>query len=69
VKAYRGVEVEFHSFLTSAGDGGELSVSHWLLHPSRKEPLVCIDLEAGWALEVVCPFLKKTKSIILNSDF
>jgi len=69
VKVYRGVEVEFHSFLTSAGDGGEWSVSHWLLHPPGKEPLVRIELEAGWALKMVCPFLEKTKSITLNSDF
>jgi hypothetical protein len=69
VKAYRGVEIWFHSFLTSTVDGGEWSVSHWLLHPPGKEPLVHIEREAAWALEIFGPFVEKTKPIALISDF
>jgi len=37
--------------------------------PPGKEPFVHTELEAGWALGMLCPLLEKIKSIALNSDF
>jgi hypothetical protein len=53
MKAYWGVELQLHAFLTSALNGSEWSASRpATLHPG-KEPLVPIGQETGWAPEPV----------------
>jgi hypothetical protein len=48
---YGGGEVYFHTFLTSARDGGEWSVSRTGRFTPRKEDPVPTEYEAGWAPE------------------
>jgi hypothetical protein len=63
MKAYEGVDVYSHIFLTSALFGGEW----WALRPGRctpqgKEPPVPIGLEAVWAPEPVWTTWRRDKS-------
>jgi hypothetical protein len=48
IKAYGGEEVQQHSFLTSAPDGGKWSTSRFGRFAPRKEPLVPIKWETRW---------------------
>jgi len=51
-----GVEVELLSFLTLAWGGGEWSAPLTSCSTSRDRIPVAIELEDGWAPEVVCTF-------------
>jgi hypothetical protein len=54
MKAYVGVDVYIHVFLTSALAGGEWSTSHPdRFTPPGKEPLVLIGQEVKWTPEPV----------------
>jgi hypothetical protein len=53
MKANMGVEVQPHSFLTMALDGGEWSASQPGHFTPSKEPLVATEQEAEWAPEPV----------------
>jgi hypothetical protein len=44
MKAYRGVEVEIHTFLTSAIDGGELSASRSSRFDPKEKALTPIEI-------------------------
>jgi len=52
---YGGVEVYFHTFLTSILDGGEWSQLHFpaALSPGKETP-VSVRYVAGWAPESIC---------------
>jgi len=54
----RGVEVYLHSFLTSALDEGEWSGSCPAHFKARKSVPCIIYLEAQWAPELLCTFLR-----------
>ena len=54
----RGVEVYLHSFLTSALDGGEWSGSRPAHFKARKSVPRILYLEAWWAPELLCTFLR-----------
>ena len=54
----RGVEVYLHSFLTSALDGGEWSGSCPVNSKARKSVPCILYLEARWAPELLCTFLR-----------
>jgi hypothetical protein len=53
MKAYRGIEVCLHSFLTSAIDGGECSASCCGQFIPGERALVPIEQGAWWAPELV----------------
>jgi hypothetical protein len=54
MKMCLGVEVQLHAFLTSELDGDEWSASRpGRFNPPRKEPLIPIGQEAGWAPEQI----------------
>jgi hypothetical protein len=60
MKAYGGVDVQTHVFLTSALAVGEWSASRPRpLYPQGKEPPVPIGQEAGWAPEPVSTTWRK----------
>jgi hypothetical protein len=54
MEVYSGLEVQFHSFLTSALDGGEWSVSH----PGLFTPGKGLPVPTGWASQSVRTVLK-----------
>jgi hypothetical protein len=54
----RGVEVYLHSFVTSALDGGEWSGSYPAHFRARKSVPRILYLEARWAPEQLCTFLR-----------
>jgi len=54
----RGVEVYLHSFLTSALDGGEWCGSCPAHVKARKSVPCTLHLEARWAPELLCTFLR-----------
>lgn len=63
IKAYRGVEVEFHAFLVLEVDGSEWSASsHGRLIPKRIP--VPIELEAGWGPEPARKFCSRDKYLV-----
>jgi hypothetical protein len=53
MKTYVGVEVQLHSFLTSALDGSEWSASQPGRFPPGKSPTLPIGYGTGWAIEPV----------------
>jgi hypothetical protein len=53
MKAYGGVDLYSHIFLTSALVGGECQLHALAALPSWKEPPVPFGKEAGWAPEPV----------------
>jgi hypothetical protein len=55
-------EVQFHSFLTLALDGGKWSASHPGCFTPEKQPWVATKKAAGWAPEMVWIILRKEKS-------
>jgi hypothetical protein len=44
---YREVEVQLHSFLTSALDGKVVSFKSWSLYPEEKGPWHPVNMRAG----------------------
>jgi hypothetical protein len=53
MKAYGGLDVQIHIFLTSALVGGSVQLHVPVALPPGKEPPVFIGQEAGWAPEPV----------------
>jgi hypothetical protein len=64
MKAYMGVDVYIHIFLTSALAGGEWSASRPGSFTPRKEPPVPIVQEVGWTPEPVWTTWKRGKKIL-----
>jgi hypothetical protein len=59
MKAYGGVDVEIHIFLTSALVGGEWSTSRpSRFNPEIKVPQVPIGQETGWVPEPIWTWIK-----------
>jgi hypothetical protein len=48
-----GVEVQFHSFLTSALDRDEVNITSRPLYP-REVTLIPIEYKGGWTQDRVC---------------
>ena len=65
MKAYRGVEVNLHSFLTWALDESERSVSHLFPLHRQRTPLP-LHSEARSAAEPAWAFCKGEKSLALT---
>jgi hypothetical protein len=56
-----GVELQVHTFLNSALDGGEWSASRWQLYPHGKSPWYPLDRRLEHCM--VCPFLSRSEDM------
>jgi hypothetical protein len=56
MKDYKGVEEEFHLFLTWALDGGECSAS-----PPKEGVPISLEFDAGWAPGPISTYLRREK--------
>jgi hypothetical protein len=65
MKTYRGVEIQLHTFLTLALDGGEWSASHPSHFTPEKRALVPTIKEAGWNPELVWTWWQREKFLVL----
>jgi hypothetical protein len=65
MKAYKGVEVQFHAFLPSALNGGGCSASRPDRFTPRTEPSVLIKQKVEWDPELVWGLQKIEISLLL----
>jgi hypothetical protein len=63
MNVYEGVELNLHSFLTTALDEVSCHASVPLL--TEKKLLVPIEQEAGWTSDLVCTLWEKDKYVFL----
>lgn len=65
MKVCGGLKGQLHLVLTSALYGGEWSATAESALPLRKEQLVCVKYESGWAPELVWMFWKDINILVL----
>ena len=63
-KAYRGVDVWLHWFLTSSLGGSECASWHLAVWTPAKSPSVIFEYKARWALEQIYKYWRREKSLL-----